>query len=135
MINDRPWAGFGWNKPEVMYAEYYMDPRMIYDQAILLNDYFMVGMSVGLPALIAFIVYVRLSFATIRLPCNPNLQERTSGNQGSNNNAAGWITRSETVVCRANAIVLLVGFWFDRGLFFLASAVVFWIYLELSVPD
>jgi hypothetical protein len=34
--------------------------------------------------------------------------------------------------CRAGAIVLLVGFWFDGGLFKLATASTFWILLELG---
>jgi hypothetical protein len=34
--------------------------------------------------------------------------------------------------CRAGAIVLLVGFWFDGGLFKLATASVFWILIELG---
>lgn len=34
--------------------------------------------------------------------------------------------------CRAETIVLLVGFWFDGGLFKLPTAVVFWTLLELS---
>ncbi len=35
--------------------------------------------------------------------------------------------------CRAGAIVLLVEFWFDGGLFTLSTASVFWILLELGV--
>jgi hypothetical protein len=34
--------------------------------------------------------------------------------------------------CRAGALALLVAFWFDGGLFKLATASVFWILLELS---
>ena len=34
--------------------------------------------------------------------------------------------------CRAGALVLLVAFWFDGGLFTLATAAVFWVLLELS---
>jgi hypothetical protein len=37
--------------------------------------------------------------------------------------------------CRAGAIVLLVGFWFDGGLFELATASPFWILLELGRTD
>jgi len=36
------------------------------------------------------------------------------------------------VVCRAGAMVLLVAFWFDGGLFNLATAAVFWVLLELG---
>jgi hypothetical protein len=35
-------------------------------------------------------------------------------------------------VCRAGAIVLLIGFWFDGGLFKLPAAATFWILLELG---
>ena len=34
--------------------------------------------------------------------------------------------------CRAGALALLVAFWFDGGLFDLATASVFWILLELG---
>jgi len=36
------------------------------------------------------------------------------------------------VVCRAGAMVLLVAFWFDGGLFHLATTAVFWVLLELG---
>ncbi len=38
-------------------------------------------------------------------------------------------------VCRAGAVVLLVGFWFDGGLFKLATAAPFWILLEVGRDD
>jgi hypothetical protein len=34
--------------------------------------------------------------------------------------------------CHAGAMVLLVGFWFDGGLFKLPTAATFWILLELG---
>jgi hypothetical protein len=34
--------------------------------------------------------------------------------------------------CHAGAIVLLIGFWFDGGLFKLPMAATFWILLELG---
>jgi len=36
------------------------------------------------------------------------------------------------VVCQAAAITLLVGFWFDGGLFKLPTSTSFWILLELG---
>ena len=36
------------------------------------------------------------------------------------------------MACRAGALVFLVAFWFDGGLFTLATASVFWILLELG---
>lgn len=38
-------------------------------------------------------------------------------------------------VYRAGALVLLVAFWFDGGLFELATAAPFWILLELGASD
>lgn len=37
--------------------------------------------------------------------------------------------------CRAGAIVLLVGFWFDDGLFTLATAFTFWVLIESGRQD
>jgi hypothetical protein len=39
---------------------------------------------------------------------------------------------STKAACRAGALALLVVFWFDGGLFKLATASVFWILLELG---
>jgi hypothetical protein len=39
------------------------------------------------------------------------------------------------MACRAGAIVLLVAFGFDGGLFDLPTAAVFWILLELGTSD
>jgi len=36
------------------------------------------------------------------------------------------------ITCRAGAIVLLVGFFFDGGLFKLATGATFWILIELG---
>ena len=38
-------------------------------------------------------------------------------------------------VCRGGAIMLLVGFWFDGGLFNLPTATVFWILLGLGTGE
>ena len=47
----------------------------------------------------------------------------------------GHWTLDYGIVCRAGAAVLLVGFWFDGGLFKLATAAPFWILLELGRED
>ena len=53
----------------------------------------------------------------------------------------GTLTSSVTchsplpAACRAGAVVLLVAFWFDGGLFDLPTASVFWILLELGKTD
>jgi hypothetical protein len=43
-----------------------------------------------------------------------------------------FFTRLMIRVCRAGALVLAVGFWFDGGLFELPTAATFWILLELG---
>ena len=37
-----------------------------------------------------------------------------------------------SAVCRAVAVDMLVGFWFDGGLFKLATGATFWVLLELG---
>ena len=46
-----------------------------------------------------------------------------------------WTLNWLQIVCRSGAIVLLVGFWFDGGLFGLSTAATFWILLELGQWD
>jgi len=43
-----------------------------------------------------------------------------------------WTLDTTQVACRAAALAMLVAFWFDGGLFTLATAAVFWILLELG---
>ena len=40
-----------------------------------------------------------------------------------------------SATCHAGAMVLLVGFWFDGGLFKLPTAATFWILLELGAAQ
>jgi hypothetical protein len=80
--------------------------------AIEMNDFFMLGISAGVPALICFVAYLALAYG-----------RRSPGFSSAS---------SVFVVCRGGSIVLLVGFWFDGGLFKLAVAPVFWMLIELS---
>ena len=43
-----------------------------------------------------------------------------------------WTLDWPKAICRAGTIILLVGFWFDGGLFELPTASTFWILLELG---
>ena len=76
-----------------------------------MNDYLMLGATLGIPALYCFGMYLWLSL-TRKVKISK----------------LDW---SKTVY-HASAIVLLVGFWFDGGLFKLATASTFWILLELG---
>ena len=61
MMSDRPFFGFGWGKSEAAYNEKYRPPQIENGAAIQMNDYFMLGISAGVPALVCFLVYVGLS--------------------------------------------------------------------------
>jgi O-antigen ligase len=135
MMAENPWFGFGWNRPEPMYEHYYLQPKSTESAAIQMNDYLMFGATLGIPALFCFGMYLWLSLGDGRW-------EATSiGHRAETRN---WKPGSErrrpnsdflSITCRAGAIVLLVGFWFDGGLFKLATASTFWILLELGHAD
>lgn len=118
MLADRPWFGFGWNQPERVYSALYCPAKVQESMAIELNDYLMLGTTLGVPTLVCFLMYVWLSL-TGRSPI-PNGQSQIAEGE--------WMK----AVCRAGAVVLLVGFWFDGGLFKLATGATFWILLELG---
>lgn len=109
MMAEKPWFGFGWNRPEPLYENYYLPPKLNESAAIEMNDYLMFGATLGIPALFCFVMYLWRLLT-----------------RKSEINEADW----PGTVCHAGAIVLLVGFWFDGGLFKLPAAAMFWILLE-----
>ncbi len=144
MMADKPWFGFGWNQPEPVYDQYYRAAKVNEGMAIQLNDYFTLGATLGIPALLCFVIYAGLALSpkSKRLFENPSRGGRVSpraltsapshrilGLAGTL--ALPWAS-AMPAVCRAGAIVLLVGFWFDGGLFKLATGATFWILLELG---
>jgi len=118
ITTDNPWLGVGWNNAEPVYREYYLPPRLNDGAAIQTNNYLLLSSMVGLPALFCFGVYIWIML---------------SGRGGS---GPRRYDKGETVIlttaCRAAAIVMLIGFWFDGGLFELATATLFWVLLELG---
>jgi O-Antigen ligase len=124
---EHPWFGSGWNQPEPMYERYYLPPKSTESAAIQMNDYLLLGATLGIPALFCFGMYLWRS-----LMRNAECRVLNSGNGNSLEArpalGADWMR----ITCHAGAIVLLVGFWFDGGLFKLATASIFWILLELG---
>jgi O-antigen ligase len=118
MMRDHP-LGVGWNKAVDVYEKKYSPPENGAG-ALTMNSYLMLGTQLGLPGLICFVAYVGLALKV------------ESGKQKAE--ISSPITRRPSLqaACRAGAVVLLVAFWFDGGLFKLATASVFWILLELS---
>jgi len=118
IMAEHPWLGTGWSQPEALYEHYYLPPKLNESAAIEMNDYLMLGATLGVPALCCFAIYLWLSLG---------------GNfrVSSQNSASATLDGLQTI-CHAGAIVLLVGFWFDGGLFKLPTASIFWILLELG---
>jgi O-antigen ligase len=109
IMRDHPF-GVGWGKTVATYQAHYSPPE---DgaEAITTNDYLMLGTQLGVPGLACFLAYVGLCFRKFAI----------------RNSEFGIPT-----ACRAGALTMLVAFWFDGGLFKLATASVFWILLELG---
>lgn len=147
IMADQPWFGAGWNQPERLYENYYLPPRLTESAAMQTNDYLTLGATLGIPVLVCFCVYFYLSLTKMseaRWPRQAEDGVRDEGESKGGAQEAGESCESSPVLsfewlvitCRAGAIVLLVGFWFDGGLFKLPTAAIFWILLELgSVGD
>jgi O-antigen ligase len=121
MMRDHPF-GVGWNKAVETYDKNYSPPE---DgaAAITTNDYLMLGTQLGFPGLVCFVTYVALCFRKCgALSAECGIKELRTPNSEF---------RIKTA-CRAGALTMLVAFWFDGGLFKLATAAVFWILLELG---
>jgi O-antigen ligase len=141
MMAERPWFGFGWNQPERVYDQFYRSSAVPEGAAIQLNDYFILGTTLGIPALACFVLYVLLALTSHPRPAPTPLPSAFPDSTFRTPHSAlrtrlaldfGLWTLDYSAVCRAAAVVLLVGFWFDGGLFKLATAAPFWILLELG---
>ena len=119
MMWDHPF-GVGWNRAVEIYAKDYSPPEGG-STAIMTNDYLMLGTELGLPGLLCFVSYVALQLGVGRRKLEVAEKFRISNSE----------FRIKTA-CRAGALVFAVAFWFDGGLFTLATAAVFWVVLELG---
>lgn len=129
MMSDRPLMGFGWGGAEVAYNEKYRPLQLENGAAIQMNDYFMIGISAGVPALVCFLMHVELSLRGVRRSkIEVGSLKVGDGIPAAEDSSLAWLQAT----CRAGTIVLLVGFFFDGGLFKLATGSVFWILLELG---
>ena len=120
MMAEKPWLGLGWNQPEPFYDQYYSANKLDETAAIQLNDYLMLGATLGIPALFCFCMYLWISGQWLVVSGQKEAYQTLRELE--------WLK----IVCRAGALVLAVGFWFDGGLFKLPTAATFWILLELG---
>jgi hypothetical protein len=132
MMLDRPFFGFAWGQVEKAYEKDYLAARLNESAAIQVNDFFTLSISAGVPALVCFLMYVGLSLKGVR---RSEIGVSSSGLEVGNLADEVWSLDCLQATCRAGAIVLLVGFFFDGGLFNLATGSVFWILLELGRVD
>jgi len=128
MMAEKPWFGCGWNQPERVYDQFYRSSKVPEGAAIQLNDYFTLGTTLGIPALLCFVIYVGCALSPKSKVQSPKPEAQ---GPAATLDFGRW-TLDYGGVCRAGAVVLLVGFWFDGGLFKLATAAPFWILLELG---
>ncbi len=134
MMRDHPF-GVGWNKAIQTYEKNYSPPEGG-AAAITTNDYLMLGTQLGWPGLACFVAYVALAMrgeSRKQKAEIPSLVTRHSS-PAIVSPATCHLSpeASLRVACRAGALAMLVAFWFDGGLFKLATASVFWILLELG---
>jgi hypothetical protein len=128
MMLDHP-LGVGWNQAVRVYDKNYSPPAGG-AAALTMNSYLMLGTELGLPGLLCFVAYVGLCFRSPR----PKVQSPKL--EGGTPLAVGcWTLDATQVACRAAALVFVVAFWFDGGLFNLPTASVFWILLELGTSE
>jgi len=119
MMGDRPWFGCGWELPKDILGTYYLANGHANPSALQTNDFLMLGAALGVPAFVMFVLFFLLSL------CNEDLDG--DGYQRYSEKAS-WLRAT----CRSAVVVFLVGFWFDGGLFQIATAIPFWILIELG---
>ena len=125
MMWDHPF-GVGWNKAVEVYQRDYSPPENG-AAAITTNDYLMLGTQLGWPGLICFVTYVGLCFKK-----GPGRGATDTGTPGETTGEPAGGTPALRCACRAGVLSMMVAFWFDGGLFTLATGSVFWILLELG---
>lgn len=118
MIQDRPWAGHGWNEFRPLYAEQYKPERLEGSGALGLNDYLTLALAAGIPAVICLVI--GLVQVLVRAG-----KARAEPNGVSDPRAIGYAQ-----ISAAGLWVLAVGFFFDDGLFRLSLSLVFWLLWE-----
>jgi O-antigen ligase len=125
MMWDHP-LGVGWNNAITFYRDHYSPPEGG-PGALSTNDYLMIGTELGVPGLLCFVGYVGLCFRR-----SPRPLILTFSPKGEKESSGSGEVEALRAACLAGALVFVVTFWFDGGLFKLPTAAVFWVLLELG---
>lgn len=119
----KPVSGWGWNRPATVFEHGHKPASLNEGGAISLNSYLMLGMTLGLPALLGFLAWVWLSLRTNDDSDRMNLE---------NVPEVGPMARHSY---KAAVLALLAGLAFDGGISKLCVAVPFALMLELCHAD
>ncbi len=143
MMLDHP-LGVGQDNVLRTYRENYSPPSAPdAERAIVTNDYLMIGTQWGWPTLACFVSYLILCYRPCRqrvlIPHAEGMKfakyaEGSPSSTTTTDTRKGKTFHTDPLgsTCRAGALVLLVGFWFDAGLFKLPIASTFWVLLGLG---
>lgn len=115
----QPLTGWGWNRPVPVYEHGHRPVWLRASAALTLNDYCMLGMTLGVPSLWAFLLWLWLAWQ----PTARSLP------------AIGNASLSTGLLPRAALLPLLLGFVLDGELFKLAVAVPFCFLVELATDS
>ena len=115
MIAERPFLGHGWNRAERIYSSLYKPDFMTEGAAVTQNDYLMLGMSVGAPALFCLLGWIALGLRSIT----------------TRDTMPGGCIDPVRLAASAAIIPLLIGFLFDGLLLKLTTAVPFFCLMEI----
>jgi len=119
-LAEKPITGYGWSSWGTSFQKNYKAERLENLQAIWTNDFLIIGISCGLPALACLMIHVcRVFWRTLFRG-----QLRSDGTLSPTNKVG--------MICAAGALVMAVGFFFTSGLMNLKMCVLFWTLLELA---
>jgi len=113
ILDENAWMGTGLARPEPLFQQYYLPAKLTDGAAIQMNDYLMLGAALGMPVLACLAACVGLALF---------------GDSPPGFQTPGFAPAT----CRAGALVLAIGFWFDGGLLELGTTSAFWVLLELG---
>lgn len=120
IIADHPFMGTGWNNAEHLYQTFYLPPKLDDGAAVETNDWLVLAATVGLPVLFCFFVYFWLSAFPVE-------------DENQKLGVEKWMSKSSLKsTFWAGTLVLIVGIWFDGGLFDFPTASTFWFLLGLA---
>jgi O-antigen ligase len=130
IMRDHP-LGVGWNNALPAYEESYHPPEGG-PGAIATNDYLMIGAELGIPALLCLVAYLGLCYRNNPRPVlSKMIHVGTPARLGDESPPPELAALR--AACLSGALVLIVAFWFDGGLFKLPAATLFWALLELGL--